>query len=342
LTPEERREAIIEQMDKTRSGVVGPNGIKHRLRLEEGIYLPRAEITKIMREVDPVGFIRRSPGGGVRVQRVPIWGVGPWNQLSVDGHDKLRAFGIYIYGWRDNFSGYVMHLYMGRSNRNLHIINRETIRMFMNYGTEEEGCIPVTIFSDYGSETVESYATFEVLRAHYGPSVEESPVWVYTQSTHNIVIERGWRHWLNQRGKEIETKLKASGQWVAFDSKNPKHQGAVEVAIFPLVQAELDLYVESANYTPVRYQKQRNLPSGGIRVDWFERPEEVSYQNCSINVPREDLKWMFERAQRKIPLTQVDTWVDMFEHYIAENEITSTWNNCWNVWSALIDFEGED
>jgi len=98
-----------------------------------------------MREVDPVGFIRRSPGGGVRVQRVPMWGVGPWNQLSVDGHDKLRAFGIYIYGRRDNFSGYVMHLYMGRLNRNPHIINRETIRMFMNYGTEEEGCIPVTI-----------------------------------------------------------------------------------------------------------------------------------------------------------------------------------------------------
>jgi len=129
LTQEERREAVIEQMDKTGSSVVGPRGIKHRLALEEEIYLSRAEITRIMQEVDPVGFIRRSPGGGVRVQRVAMWGVGPWNQLSVDGHDKLRAFGIYIYGWRDNFSGYVMHLYMGRSNRNPNIINRETIRL---------------------------------------------------------------------------------------------------------------------------------------------------------------------------------------------------------------------
>jgi len=243
LTQEQRRDAVIEQVNNTESSIVGPRGIKSRLALEKGIYLSRNQITTIMKEVDPVGFVRRSPGGGVRVQRVPMWGVGPWNQLSVDGHDKLRAFGIYIYGWRDNFSGYVMHLYMGRSNRNPHIINRETIKMLMNYGTEEEGCMPVTIFSDYGSETVESYATFEVLRGYYGPPVEESPVWVYTQSTHNIVIERGWRHWLNQRGKEIEAKLKASGQYVAFDSKNPKHQGAVEVAIFPLVQAELERYV---------------------------------------------------------------------------------------------------
>jgi len=127
LTEEQRRAEVAEIVEATQFSKVGVRGVKERLALEKDIRIPRAEISTIMKDLDPEGFLRRTPGAGVVVRRTPAWGIGPWSQLSVDGHDKLRAFGIYIYGWRDSYSGFVMRLYMGRSNRNPHIINREML-----------------------------------------------------------------------------------------------------------------------------------------------------------------------------------------------------------------------
>jgi hypothetical protein len=337
LTEDEQVQAVSHQIRTTQSSIVGVRGVQQRLALENNIRIPRSRVTEIMKEIDPVGFIRRTPGAGVRVRRVPMWGVGPWNQIGVDGHDKLRAFGICIYGWRDNFSGFLMHLYMGRTNRNPHVINRETMKMFLKFGNDEVGYIPISIFSDYGTETVESYTTFEVLRQHFGPPADEAPVWVYTQSTHNITVERGWRHWLNERGKEIETKLKASGQYIWFDAHLDKHQASMEAAIYPLVQAELTKYIESNNYARVRYQKEKNLPSGGLRVNWFERPEEYGGQNMKISVPKADLEWHLRRCESQIIRSTIDDWKDLYERHIRENNVVVDWDNCWEVWSGLLE-----
>jgi len=341
---ETSRTCTLSQADTmlaTQSSIVGPAGIQTRLALQDDIRIPRDRIKQVMREIDPYGFRRRQPGAAIQVQRRTAWSVGPWSTLSVDGHDKLSALGIWIYGWRDVFSGYALKLYLGRSNRNPHIINREMLQMFIDYGDNDNARVPVSIYSDHGTETVETYSYFNTIRDTYGPEENEAPRWHHTLSTHNIVIERGWRHFLNERGREIEGILTASGQHNAFNRNIPKHQAALESTIFPLVQKQLTEYITTNNYAYVRLQKNKNLPSGGTRVEWFENPQLYDGHDCSIKVPRATVEWFLRQCKKNIVETDVDFFKSKFDDLLQENENVVDRNNCWNVWHDLINYDFE-
>jgi hypothetical protein len=98
-----------------------------------------------------------------------MWSVGPWSHLSVHGHDKLSDLEMWMYGVRDSILGYLMLLYLGRSNRLPHVVNRELLQMCIDYGKEDYGLIPLTIYSDHGTETVGAYSYFNVMRDYYVP-----------------------------------------------------------------------------------------------------------------------------------------------------------------------------
>lgn len=70
-----------------------------------------------MREHSPMGAERRLPGTRRAIVRKPLTSIGPFREISADGHEKLNQqalrmgnLSIPIYGYRDKWSGYILKL----------------------------------------------------------------------------------------------------------------------------------------------------------------------------------------------------------------------------------------
>lgn len=61
LTEEQRKDAIMKQIWSSKSNSAGPREIKKRLASEEDIHISRDEVTRIMKQIDFLGMIRKSP-----------------------------------------------------------------------------------------------------------------------------------------------------------------------------------------------------------------------------------------------------------------------------------------
>jgi len=71
-----------------------------------------------MRDFDPESLAQRRPGAA-KIHRTQLFSAGPNEQWSIDGHDKLSAYGFGIYGIRDVYSGRFLALKAMPSNRTL-------------------------------------------------------------------------------------------------------------------------------------------------------------------------------------------------------------------------------
>jgi hypothetical protein len=69
-----------------------------------------------MRIHEPEGFAERMPTAK-KVLRFPLTSLGPNDQWSADGHDKLSQIGFPIYGIRDKWSGKWLGLWVVPNNR---------------------------------------------------------------------------------------------------------------------------------------------------------------------------------------------------------------------------------
>ena len=69
-----------------------------------------------MHEFCPEGFQRRHPKA-TKIHRVPLTSLGPNDEWSGDGHDKLCKIGMAIYGIRDKASGMWLGLWVVPNNR---------------------------------------------------------------------------------------------------------------------------------------------------------------------------------------------------------------------------------
>ena len=72
-------------------------------------------IDATMHEFCPEGFSRRHPEA-TKVHRVPLMSLGPNDEWSGDGHDKLCKIGMAIYGIRDKVSGMWLGLWVVPNN----------------------------------------------------------------------------------------------------------------------------------------------------------------------------------------------------------------------------------
>jgi hypothetical protein len=80
------------------------------------LILTRDTLFGIVKTLDPAGYIRRAhnlhrPPRGEYI--VP----GPDYLWSIDGHDKLKPWGIEIYGGTDAFARYIVWSFVGISNK---------------------------------------------------------------------------------------------------------------------------------------------------------------------------------------------------------------------------------
>lgn len=129
-----KTQLVLDAITKDPSGRKGPRTIKREILYENKIPLtrcvlhlhslpclnmlmsPREFVDEVMHEFCPEGYLRRHPCHSKTV-RTPLVSLGPNDEWSADGHDKLVKIGIAIYGFRDKASGYWLSLRVVPNNR---------------------------------------------------------------------------------------------------------------------------------------------------------------------------------------------------------------------------------
>jgi hypothetical protein len=106
-------------------------------------------VTAELQQQDPDGSARRKPGKGLRHRRAEFINPGPDHLWCIDGHDKLKAWGIEIYAAIDAYSRKIIWIYVGNSNRSRLAVARQ----YLQTVAQLDWC-PRFVRADRGQEPV--------------------------------------------------------------------------------------------------------------------------------------------------------------------------------------------
>jgi arginine repressor len=112
----------------------------------EGILVPQQVVRRLMKDIDLEGVRSRQIAYKRRKGKMQIAGLG--RVYSCDGYDKLKPYGIHIYGFIDGYSRYVTQVYVG-------IDNKTAVSVLIQYLVmcRKQGRIPRLLRADKGVET---------------------------------------------------------------------------------------------------------------------------------------------------------------------------------------------
>ena len=116
LPEAEKRQLVLDQLEKDPSRKRGLANIKARIAFDYGIHLTRDDVANIMHREDPEGFLQREPGAKkiLRIVKVPI---GIHERWAADGHDKLYGIGFPIWAVVDDATSKWLRVWVVPSNR---------------------------------------------------------------------------------------------------------------------------------------------------------------------------------------------------------------------------------
>ncbi|KAJ6626095.1 hypothetical protein B0H10DRAFT_2211605 [Mycena sp. CBHHK59/15] len=112
----EQRQLILDELALDPLQTRGPRTVREALELD-GHKIGRGKIGGVMHDFEDEGFSKRHPHAKKKLFRTPLTSVGPNEEWSMDGHDKLNNAGFGIYGIRDKWSGNWLHYRVVPSNR---------------------------------------------------------------------------------------------------------------------------------------------------------------------------------------------------------------------------------
>ncbi|KAJ7352558.1 hypothetical protein DFH08DRAFT_913365 [Mycena albidolilacea] len=275
-------QAVVDEVEKDPIQARGPDFIKDQLRLKM-ILAPRDLIREIMLDKFPDGFDNRFPGKkGKHVTRVPLHALGPYHEVSSDGHEEIApsalrmgGVGFSIYGFKDKFLDSLLFLkiYLDVRSRGAggHI--------FLDF-VQETGYIPIQLTTDKGSEVGWLYTFMSTLREIYAAdiNIDLYPFHVLIKSIHNTVIEGFWRQLKEKLGLNLKDFLLRGKVEHLFNAHDPWHEPLFYWIFAPLIQW---------NHHRVCHQHEKILPSGHVLVHALEFPELFGALDCRIAIPQE-------------------------------------------------------
>ncbi|KAJ6449360.1 hypothetical protein C8R45DRAFT_1130932 [Mycena sanguinolenta] len=98
----EQTQLILDELAKDPHQTRGPRVIKEALNLD-GHKIGRNDISEVMHAFEEEGFTKRHPKGKKKLFRSSLTSVGPHEEWSMDGHDKLNKAGFGLLGMRDKW-----------------------------------------------------------------------------------------------------------------------------------------------------------------------------------------------------------------------------------------------
>ncbi|EIW69241.1 hypothetical protein TREMEDRAFT_16842, partial [Tremella mesenterica DSM 1558] len=194
----------------------------------------------------------------------------------IDGHDKLAAYGIGIYGIRDVYSGRLLSLKAMPSNRHSEDVHCVFLDAALKFGG-----FPLQIASDRGSEIGEIIATQIAFRNSYSTvGLDEVFPYKLLKSTRKITIERSWRNVRENVVDQVKAALNSAYESGTVHDGDLVHQSLLNWLVPSVVQQALDDFMRTFNSYPVRYQKEKVNPSGASRNEIYFNPQRWGRREC--------------------------------------------------------------
>ncbi|KAK7037438.1 hypothetical protein VNI00_011189 [Paramarasmius palmivorus] len=263
LPKEHLMQAIIDEVDKDLAQRNSANYVKDQLRLRN-IMVKRDDVRKIMKQYHPEGFEKRFPGGKkAKIPRTPLTAMGPFHEVSSDGHEKLGslALDMYdlalpIYGWKDKWTDMILKADVVPDCRSMGAIGHLYLDLLEAYGA-----CGLQHTTDKGSEIGWIHSFQISVRDLLAPqiSMDAFPAHVALKSTNHTVIESLWRWLREKKGISIKEHILRGKNEHIYRPQILYHRDLF-YWIFPkLVQAELDEFVLWWNNHRVRAQPNKNI-----------------------------------------------------------------------------------
>lgn len=205
-----------------------------RLSLKHDLHVRRNDVMLIMRHADPLGTRSRRSR---RLHRRTYESSGPDHVWHIDGHDKLKPYGLCIHGCIDGFSRKVLWLKASPSNNDPIIIASFFVDTIKHLELQ-----PAIIRSDRGTENVNVAAIQEFLggKHFYGTSQTNQRI----EALWSILLYRGGLHGWREHFQELVADAQFTGSDIDI--------ACVRYCYQDLLQQELNDFVNYWNTHNIR------------------------------------------------------------------------------------------
>ncbi|KAJ6503958.1 hypothetical protein C8R45DRAFT_1186099 [Mycena sanguinolenta] len=336
----EKTQLILDELAKDPHQTRGPRVVKEALNLAgHKIGRDLGRDACIRRR----GFNKRHPKGKKKIVRSFLTSVGPHEEWSMDGHDKLNKAGFGILGMRDKWGRKFLHYRVFPSNRYADTTGVFFLECAKKHGGKlSDSGIPTQMSSDRGSEVRDAHAFQTTLREQYAPDLDPmlSPPWVFLESVRNITVESGWRVLFHTWGVNVLEFFQSGLDDGFFEPGNYIHEQTSNWIWFPAVQHSLDEFCLAQNNHRIRKQSEKILPSGGTPNEFYANPAAYGGQDCLIPVDEAILDQLLQEAREGAHehTRYVDDGFDELaqEAYTALGKPEITLQNAWIVFRDMI------
>ncbi|KAK7027209.1 hypothetical protein R3P38DRAFT_2527115 [Favolaschia claudopus] len=341
MPDDEQTQLILDELANDPNQTRGPRVVKEALNLS-GHKIGRNKISGVMHTFEEEGFEKRDPKAQKKtVKRSALTSVGPHEEWSMDGHDKLNEAGFGIYGIRDKWGTKYLHYRVLPSNRYATVIGVVYLECAKkNMEVTNRGS------SDHGSEVRDAHALQKTLREEYWDDDDAAavPAWKFLESIHNITVESGWRPLFYKWGVNVLDFYFAASiiplvflQILMFFF----FRQTSNWIWFPLVQRDLDNFCHQQNNHRIRYQAEKILPSGGTPNEFFANPGKWGGENCLVEVPAHRIDELLDEAREtaREHMRYVDDEFDVLarDAYEALGKPDITLHSAWVVFRAMVE-----
>ncbi|KZT50872.1 hypothetical protein CALCODRAFT_423369, partial [Calocera cornea HHB12733] len=261
--------------------------------------------------------------------------LGPSEEWSGDGHDKLARMELPIWGLRDKASRRLLGLWVVPNSR----LQSVPAALFLQV-VRKEGGIPIRVTLDQGTEGGLLGKLQTQLRIAFAPNLDpvEIPAFSSIKSVYNITIERSWRYLYEN---VLESFLEA---WAIGVRSGIYHEAVpIEYSVSRwlwarLVQQELDKYVSERNACRIRRQRRVHLPTGDSPDEFWFHPEEWDMEDCLIAVPPEYTDQLIAEfsPQGLFQFVSDEMELACAELYVAVGSPKMSLLNIWEIYTLML------
>ncbi|POW01254.1 hypothetical protein PSHT_12631 [Puccinia striiformis] len=279
---------VIECINHARTELLltsaGYRSMHRILKKFYSISIPRTVLYEILQEIDPDGLaLRLRQACKRRIFRVN----GPNHVWACDGHDKLKKFGICIYGMIDAWSRKILGMFV-------HVTNNDPkhIGVYFLQTAAKAGGIPLKVTTDFGTETIDMAAHQMFLSHHYaGISAEEAGKRMhFTKSTHNQKIEALWSQMMKQHNRKVIDVIQDKIDEGEYDPHDEVQKLLFLFLWIPVFQTSVDRWVYLQNNSRKRRDHRISLPTACTPDFSYSTPESFGTTDQLVNVPANHLE----------------------------------------------------
>ncbi|KAA1098402.1 hypothetical protein PGT21_034700 [Puccinia graminis f. sp. tritici] len=196
---------VLEAITDARENLLQNNAGYRRMRMilmrHYNIRVPRQIVYYALKQIDPDGMALRLRQA---CKRRIYWTLGPNHIWACDGHDKLKPFGITIYGFIDAWSRKILGMFVHVTNN-----NPRHIACYFLHLASKAGGLPLKLTSDYGTKTIDmAKLQMRLSHAYAGITTKQAVDRMhFTKSTHNQKIKSLWSQMMKQHNRSIKDDI---------------------------------------------------------------------------------------------------------------------------------------